>query len=263
MLRAVSRARLLPRVAGRSLSGGAPLITSQTAGEDGEVVVLRMDDGKMNAFSFAMIEQTHTALDAAQKSGAGAVVLTGNAKCFSAGFDLQTMGTFPSAEAGRLLRCGAELVERLYSYPRPLVMAAPGHALALGAIVLCCGDVRIGTADTPKVKVGLNEVHIGMPLPQFAFPLLQARLSPRHLPRATTLGNVYSPEGAAKVGFHDVLVPPEKLADAAVEYASKLVHLGKQGDDGAFATTKGFERQATLAAMRPLLEADVATFSSA
>lgn len=99
--------------------------------QHGDVSVLRLDDGKMNAFSSSMIAEVHRALDEAES--AGAVVLTGNAKCFSAGFDLSVMGKGPSADAGRLLSEGGELLFRLLTFKRPLVMAAPGHSMALGA----------------------------------------------------------------------------------------------------------------------------------
>jgi len=113
-------------------------------------------------------------------------------------------------------------------YPKPLLIGATGHTLALGAIVMTTADIRIGTADTPKCKIGLNEVrepalprtglaracthpspvqtrpnaaqvHIGMPLPASSYPILRSRLSPCHLTRATTLGTIYSPEVAVEV----------------------------------------------------------------
>ena len=121
-------ARVVTRAARRSLSGHASLVTTRSAGEHGEVAVLQMDDGKMNAFSSEMISQLHTALDGA--SDAGAVVLGGNSKAFSAGFDLSVMGTYPSTQSSELLSEGAELVLRLLQLPQPLVMAVPGHVRA-------------------------------------------------------------------------------------------------------------------------------------
>ena len=105
-------------------SSSKKLVTSR---DIGDVKVLTMDDGKMNAFSFAMIADLHAALDEAET--AGAAVLTGNQKCFSAGFDLSVMGKAPSPDAAKLLGEGAELLVRLLEFPRPLVMAAPGHAV--------------------------------------------------------------------------------------------------------------------------------------
>ena len=100
----------------------SPLITHERVGE---VALLRMDDKKMNAFSKTMIAEVHQALDAAE--GAGAIVLTGNQKCLSAGFCLKTMGTYPSPQAADLLNDGGKLLLRLLALPQPLVIAVPGH----------------------------------------------------------------------------------------------------------------------------------------
>ena len=54
-----------------------------------DVALITMDDTKMNSFSFAMIDQLNIAFD--QVGDAKAVVLAGNGKCFSAGFDLGVM----------------------------------------------------------------------------------------------------------------------------------------------------------------------------
>ena len=90
---------------------------------------------------------------------------------FSAGFDLSVMTAGPD-QARDLLRAGADLALRIYTFPIPVVLGATGHALAMGAILLMAADVRIG-ADGP-FKVGLPEVEIGMPLPR-----VRGRAGPR------------------------------------------------------------------------------------
>ena len=72
--------------------------------------------------------------------------------------------TAAPAPARDLLGAGADLGLRLYAAPIPVVMGCTGHALAMGAILLFCGDVRIG-AEGP-FKLGMNEVAIGMPVPR-------------------------------------------------------------------------------------------------
>lgn len=235
------------------------LVTKAIVGERSNVALLKLDDGKMNAFSFDMLNRVHSALDSVD-ADCGAVVLTGNGKAFSAGFDLSVMGKGPSQEAGVLLQEGADLLFRLLEYPKPLIMAANGHALALGAIVLLTGDLRIGTSNTPKCKVGTNEVHIGMPLPRFGIELAKARLHPSHLTRAATLGFIYDPEGAVEAGYLDLLAAPGVLEATAIAHASKLAHLGAQGDKGAFHLTKLFEREDLIARCNSALKADVVLF---
>lgn len=214
----------------------------------------------MNAFSHEMIHSVNEALDAA--NSAGAIVLTGNQKAFSAGFDLSIMGTAPSPQAAELLNAGGEMLLKMMALPKPLVMAVPGHALALGAIVLLAGDVRIG-ARNGKAKIGTNEVHIGLPLPSFALPLIRSRLSPLHLTRAATLGTVYNPEDAVATGYLDVLAEGEQLEEVAIRTAASLAQLGLQGKGGAFHTTKLYERREVLETCAARLASDVAHFTGA
>lgn len=236
MLRArLLRPNAMPLAAVRRMCTAPKLATVERVGD---VAVVRLDDGKMNAFSSDMIAQVNGALDEA--ADAGAVVLTGNAKCFSAGFCIKTMSTYPSDPAADLLGEGGDMLMRLLTLPQPLVMAVTGHAMALGAMVLMTGDLRIGVeAATPKPhKIGLNEVHIGLPLPSFALPIARGCISPRHLSRATTLGMLYSPEQAVEVGYLDEVVPGEALEARAIEAATALAALGKQGPNGPFHKTK-------------------------
>lgn len=212
----------------------------------------------MNAFSHEMISSVNEALDAADS--AGAIVLTGNQKAFSAGFDLSIMSTAPSPQAAELLNAGSEMLLKMMALPKPLVMAVPGHALALGAIVLLAGDVRIGALNK-KAKIGTNEVHIGLPLSSFALPLMRSRLSPLHLTRAATLGTIYSPKDAVAIGFLDELTEAERLEEVAIRTAASLAKLGLQGRGGAFHTTKLHERREVLEMCAARLASDLALFT--
>ncbi|MCX7619671.1 MAG: enoyl-CoA hydratase-related protein, partial [Acidimicrobiales bacterium] len=98
-----------------------------------ELLVARVDDGKANAITHAMIDTLHRALDRAEPDEIGAVVIIGRPGKFSAGFDLAVMqGGMESARD--LLRAGGELALRIYTFPKPIVLGCTGHALAMGAI---------------------------------------------------------------------------------------------------------------------------------
>jgi enoyl-CoA hydratase len=169
---------------------------------------ITIDDGKVNAFSIPTLQAIHAALDEAE-SGEGPLVLTGRPGRFSAGFDL---GVFASGDGDaivEMLGLGAKLCERLLSYPRPVIAAAPGHALAAGAFVLLAADARIGVDG--DFKVGLNETRIGMTLPWYVIALAEYRLSRRHLDEAIVLGTIYTPRAATDVGYLDRVVAPDDL----------------------------------------------------
>lgn len=217
------------------------------------VALIRVDDGKANALGHDLIGALHDALDRAADSRA--VVMAGRPGRFCAGFDLSVMQGGPD-DVRALVQAGAELFLRLYEFPRPVVLACTGHALAAGAIWLMTGDVRIGASGS--FKIGLNEVSIGMPVPVFATALAQDRLSRRHLVAATALATVYDPAGAVDAGYLDLVVDEAAVVDVALGRAGELA-AGLR--TGGFAATKRNLRGATVASVRASLAADMAAFT--
>jgi enoyl-CoA hydratase len=203
--------------------------------EDG-VAVVRLDDGKANAVSHAVIDALHAALDRAA-SDATAVAIVGREGRFSAGFDLSVMTQGADATRG-LVGAGGELLMRLFTHPQPTVAAVTGHALAAGALLCLACDTRIGSADLPA-KIGLNETAIGMGLPWYALRLAEARLSVRHLQRSVLQAEIHDMPGARDAGYLDELVAGDALVATAVERARQLGGLPGQ----AYAFTKRRLRQ--------------------
>jgi len=215
---------------------------------DESIAVIRLDDGKVNALSHAVLDGLHAALDRAEKDEAKAVVLAGREGRFSAGFDLSVMSE--GIESANQLACkGGELAICLYDSPRPVVLAVTGHALAMGAILLMSADERIG-ADGP-FKIGLNEVTIGMTLPEFALILAEERLSRRHLFRATSAAEIYTPIGAIDAGFLDRVVAPEDVLSEAIARARSMA---ETLDETAHRNTKRALRKTDVERLRHSLE---------
>ena len=197
---------------------------------DGSVALIRLDDGKVNALNAGLIDGLWSALDAAE-ADAGAVVLAGRPGVFCAGLDLRVMRDRGQA-AIDLLHRGTDLFLRFAEFPRPVVTACTGHALAAGAVLLLCSDVRIGT--TGNFRIGLNEVTIGLALPDLVVNLARARLSPRHFTLACNTGQVYTPAEAVGVGFLDRADSSDPTGDA-LRVAAEL---DQRLDRDAFARTR-------------------------
>lgn len=223
------------------------LVTSRL---DNSIATITLDDGKVNVLSPDMLAQVNAALDDA--ADAAVVVLTGRPGIFSAGFDLRVFETGGPAEAERMVRGGFELAVRLLTFPAPVIIACPGHAIAMASFLLLAADYRIG-ADGPY-KITANEVSIGMTIPGAAIEICRQRLSPAYLSRALTLAEAFPPAEAVAAGFLDLVVPGPDLADAAVAAAGRLAEL----DRAAHAATKLRVRGPVVAAMRADLEATVA-----
>ncbi len=213
------------------------------------IAVLRMDDGKANALSHPMMAALDEALDRAEKE-ASAVVLTGRAGRFCAGFDLKHMMAGPDA-AREMVSRGADLLLRLYTLPLPLVVACTGHALAGGALVVLTGDVRVGARGA--FRVGLNEVQIGMPVPVLAMELARDRIEPRHLASATLFAKVTEPDEALGMGWFDEVVDEPALFETSLAHAKRLAALPRH----PYAKTKEALRERTVKYIRDTLVDDM------
>ncbi len=224
--------------------------TPVTFEQEGNIAIVTMDDGKANALSFPMMDGIDEALGRAARE-AGAVVLTGRPGRFSAGFDLREM--MAGVEQARaMVTRGAEMLLGLYGFPLPVVIACTGQALAAGALVLLCGDVRIGTRGA--FKVGLNEMQIGMPTPILAMELARDRLAPAHLTEATLFGATVDPETALAWGYVDAVVDEADLRARALAEANRLAALSRS----AYARTKAALREKTIGYVRDTLTDDIA-----
>lgn len=187
----------------------------------GAVMVVHLDDGKANALSSEVIAAVGAALDHAEADpGVGALVLHGRPGRYSGGFDLGVMRSGDLSAVVGLVSDGGELVRRLYGSPVPVVAACTGHALAAGALLLLGCDVRVG-ADI-DCKIGLNEVAIGMVLPNWAITIAQERLSRRHLQRAVANAMVLDAAGAVDAGFLDEVVGEADVLGTALDRANEL-----------------------------------------
>ena len=220
----------------------------------GPIATITMDDGKVNVLSPAMQADINAALDRAESDGA-TVILTGRRGRFSAGFDLNTLNA-GGRDAVLMLRGGFELATRLLSFPRPVVIACSGHAMAMGFFLLLSGDHTIGV-DGP-FKLVANEVAIGLPMPRPAIAVMRNRLTPAAFTRTAVLAQTFSPQEAIAAGVLDRVVAEDELLPTAVEVATGLATL----DMNAHAITKRLARAATLDAIAAGIDIEYGTVPS-
>src|SRR5438270_7864472 len=198
-----------------------------TYGLNGDIATVTMDDGKVNALSPAMFEQLMAALERAERDDA-LVVLTGREQTFSAGFDLRC----PAERWPEMVAGGARLAERIMSYPRPVIAACNGNAIAMAAFVLLSCDYRVGVKG--EHRIGLNEVAIGLTLPWFGIEIARHRLTRPYFDRCTITGALLGLDEALSAGFLDRLVEPDELRAASLQAAEFLAGINRD----AHAATK-------------------------
>jgi enoyl-CoA hydratase len=219
---------------------------------DDAIATITIDDGKVNALSVAVLAELNAALDQAERDDA-VVILAGRDGVFSAGFDLPVLrGRGPDALA--MLRAGFELAARLLAFPRPVVIACTGHAVAMGVFLLLCGDYRVGA--TGPYKITANEVAIGLTMPRAAVEICRQRLTPAHFNRAVVLAETFSPADAVAAGFLDRTAGASSVPEVARGVAAQLATL----DRSAHEATKRRARAQALSAIRSAIDADAAAY---
>lgn len=202
--------------------------------EDG-VAVLGLDDGKVNAFSFEMIRQIGQCLDRVPRDR-GALLIAGRPGILSGGFDLTVVRGGSNDRLLDLVGDGLELLMRIATFPRPVVVECGGHAVALGAFLLLLADWRIGAAG--EYRIGLNEVANGLPLPESFCAIARHRIAPNWFDRAYLHAELFAPEAAVAPGFLDETAEPAALHRAAMAQARRLGAL----PDPAYAVAKERDR---------------------
>ena len=188
---------------------------------EGDVSIIQMDDGKVNVFSPDMIENFNNILDQVP-TDKGAMLIIGREGMFSAGFDLKVMMSSPE-NAAAMVKSGFELLMRVFTFPRPVVAACSGHAIALGAFLLCSCDHRIGCKG--EFKIGANELRNNMIVPTPILELAKFRLIKSHKQRALLNAEMYSIEDAVAPGYLDEVTDHDQLFDLALAKAKDLATL--------------------------------------
>ncbi|MDP2315684.1 MAG: enoyl-CoA hydratase/isomerase family protein [Pseudomonadota bacterium] len=218
------------------------------------VAVLRLDDGKANAFNPATLDALARSLDEIDQSDAHALVIAGRTGFFSGGLDLKALPHLPTAEKREVLTRFGEVLLRVFMFRAPTVAAVTGHAIAGGALLALATDVRFG-ADLPA-RFGVTEIAIGLPVPSFGVLLAKAALAPPALVEIMLHARVLTLREAHARGAFLGLYPEAAVVDAAAAYAAELARL----HGPAYAATKHLLWDAELERIRGGLADEVVRF---
>ena len=190
---------------------------------EGDVSIITLDDGKANVFSSAMSSTINQLLDEVPNDK-GALLITGRQGLLSGGFDLKTMTGGEAKDIIEMTVNGFKLLARIYGFSRPVVVASSGHAIALGAFLLCCADYRVGAKG--KYLVQANEHRNNMSIPIPILEISKSRISKRHWHRAILNAEAYPIDQSVEAGYLDEVVEEEDLMKRAMEVATDLATLG-------------------------------------
>jgi enoyl-CoA hydratase/carnithine racemase len=164
-----------------------------------------------NALSTDLMQRT---LDAVRASRGAPLFITGDGDAFSAGLNLKEVTSLDIAGMTKFLGVLEDLVKELYEHPAPVVAWINGHAIAGGCILALCADFRVMTP-REGVRIGLNEVALGLRFPPITFEMVRARLGRPAIERVILEAGLYEANEARALGLVDV-VADESAARAAM-----------------------------------------------
>ncbi|MBK7580274.1 MAG: enoyl-CoA hydratase/isomerase family protein [Myxococcales bacterium] len=168
-----------------------------------------------------------------------ALLVTGAGDAFSAGLNLKEVLSMDARAMRTFLALLEEVTVALWEYPGPTVALVNGHAIAGGCILAMTCDHRVVT-DGPKLRVGLNEVALGLRFPPRVMKLVKARVPSRSLERVILGAELFDPMGAQLHGLVD-----EVAIDASQVAGERLAALALHPRD-AYARAKHMLRAGVL-----------------
>jgi enoyl-CoA hydratase len=208
------------------------------------IVTLRLAHGKASALDTELLDGLARALAETAASDAGAVVLTGTGSIFSAGVDLFRVVDGGVEYSRRFVPALAQTLLELFAFPKPLIVAVNGHAIAGGCIFTLCGDYRLMAAG--NARIGLPELLVGVPFPASVVETIRFAVPPQHLQMLMYTGRTFTPDDALRLGLVDEVVDPASLAARAEEMARHFAGLPAR----AFALAKQQLRDKSISRAR-------------
>lgn len=217
--------------------------------EHGKVLEIRLDRPPVNALDGNLIGELRRSVERAPDDGAKALVLSGSEGMFSAGLDVPALMQLDRKQILAVWDDFFGLMAALSRSPVPVCAAITGHSPAGGAVLSLFCDYRI-MADG-EFQIGLNEVQVGLAVPEPIVRALGRLLGPYRAERLVVAGTMMSAQEAQAVGLVDELAPTEDVVARAVAWCESLLTL----PPNAMSATRDIAR-ADLAAIFDDLDAN-------
>ncbi|GAB4298898.1 MAG: enoyl-CoA hydratase-related protein [Ignavibacteriaceae bacterium] len=197
---------------------------------------------KRNALNPELISELKKSLTEAETdSEVKILVITGNGKAFCAGADLAYLNelrNYSMVENEKDSKNIAELFLSVYNFPKPVIAAVNGAAVAGGCGLASVCDFIV--ADQSHAKFGYSEVRIGF-LPAIVSVFLINRIGWSKAQNLMLSAEILDAQSALNIGLADY------LSDDVMHYSLQLADKLAENSSESMRLTKGMFR--TIAAM--------------
>jgi enoyl-CoA hydratase len=191
-----------------------PAVELETYGRVARITLNRPE--KLNAINAGMLDELECALDRAERSDeVRAILLDGNGRAFSAGFDMDSSAGAAAEESRdervrRELCRGFDVIMRFWDCPKPTIAAVHGFCLGSSMEITAVCDVTIAATDC---RFGAPEVRYGSGIVCLVLPWIIGLKNANEL--LLTGSNDIDAARAAAMGLVNRVVPATDLHDEA------------------------------------------------
>jgi methylglutaconyl-CoA hydratase len=203
-----------------------------TLGRDGGIATITLNrPEKRNAISATMMDELLAALGEAEAGPERVAIITGSGKAFCAGMDLEGLRALAAQTTVEHLqdsRRMAKMFYRVYSFPKPVIAAVNGAAIAGGCGIATLADFTLAV---PEAKFGYTEVKIGF-IPALVSVFLRRQIGEKHARDLLLSGRIIGAEEAYRLGLVTEIVPAGMLAERARAIATTLIASSPAGIAG-------------------------------
>jgi 3,2-trans-enoyl-CoA isomerase len=202
------------------------------------IAKLMLSRGKVNALNNEVVDQVRNALSSIEHDpDIKAVILTGQGKFFSFGFDIPEFLSYSKQQFTDYLTNFTGLYTYIFNYPKPVVAALNGHTIAGGCMLALACDHRVMVSG--KAKISLNEIGFGSSVFAGSTEMLRFHVGSHNAAKVLYSGAMYSAEEAKEIGMVDTVVEDKALMETALKTASEL----GEKDLPAFSSIKSLLRR--------------------
>ncbi|MCL5776143.1 enoyl-CoA hydratase/isomerase family protein [Limibaculum sp. FT325] len=211
----------------------------------------------LNAIDSAMLTELGAALDIAEADeSVSAIVVAGEGRAFSAGFDLKesaARGETSARQWREILEADFDLIMRFWDCPKPTIAAVHGHCVGGGFEIAMACDMTLAAEDA---VMGEPEVRFGSGIVALILPWITG---PKQAKEILLAGrDRITAARALEMGLVNRVVAPGELMAAAYDMAQDIragardsVRLTK------LAINRSYELMGMRAALRQALELDI------
>lgn len=193
-----------------------------------KIAVMKLNHGVTNAITLDLLESLAENLENLKKDPEvkGLVLSSTNDKFFSIGFNIPKLIKYSRKEFKIFYQKFNQLCLTLYTFSKPTTAAITGHAVAGGCILTLGCDYRF--ISSGKKFMGLNEIHLGVPVPYPAYCILQQLIGCHNTSNIIDSGEFFLPDKLKEMNLIDEVISPEEVVEKSIEKTRLLAMIDSQ-----------------------------------